>query len=301
MRQRRIPWKIFTCTMWGLLFTHQAWSDGLRMNYAEVAVQNLQIGQKVDLTDLTSFPLEITSRFETPIKLQIRVLQPEKSETKPGYEPIPDPAWVSVGLEKAELVPRGTFKTNILVAIPKNKKYLGKKYHVNLNVRVLPDASGSLIHLAIQGRLLLTIAPVVQVAPETPRKANLNFEFLPARIECSNLPLGRPVSITTTGKGVGLVNHSDKPLHLGLSSLAPKDTVLSLEPGYTGCPEPKWLSFREPSLEIGAQTSRQVEVVLEIPDQPKYRGQRYQFIVAAATGDGMSGVRYLPVLVSTEK
>jgi hypothetical protein len=284
------------------LLSQAAWAGGLKLNnYGEVLVQNLQIGSHYSMIELVNLPLEVANQSDEAITIQIEVEKPALA--KRGFEPIPDAAWVNITPAKAEIPAQGTYKTDVTVSVPNDPRYLGKKYQANIRARMLPKVKGVLtIALAVQGRFLFTIAAVQKTAPASSSKVNMNFDFLPARVDMKNLVLGKKAEVLNAkGEPVYIANQGDKEIKLVLQSLDLKDTVLSPEPGFTAAPNADFLTFAQDELVMGPAQKKPLKMFVEIPAKSEYAGKQYEFIVSAKTGEAMTGDRYLRVMIFTAK
>ncbi len=293
--------------IWGLIIAVLVLSAGsvhadalaLR-NYAEILVQNLQIGQTYSMINLVNLPLEIANNGDAPATVEINVFKPSPGKTKPGFEPIPDTSWITIAPKQVTIAAHAVYDTDVKISIPKDKALLGKKFHADLHVRTLPEGkSMMMIALAVQGRFLFTIAPVEQETT-APEKVNLNFSVKPGRIVLDQVPLGRAVAVKAEkGHPVTIKNSSAEELTIFVKSLDPRQTITRIEEGYQACPDPNFITCPQGELQLKGKSEKALELKLRIPDQPAYRGKHYQFIVAVSTGEQTSGIRYVPILVNT--
>jgi hypothetical protein len=284
-----------------LFFPEFSCAGGLKMNYAEVLIQNLQIGSDYSMVEMGNLPLEITNKYYKDIYIQLEVLKPNIKKLKKDFEPIPDTGWININKNIVKILPKETYKTDVKISIPDNVEFLGKKYHVLIRSTVKPQGKGISLVLAVQGNLLFSVAPVKKSVSKQPC-VDIGFLINPLRIELDNIQLGKKIEILTSdGKKAILKNPSNKKMKFKLYSLDPKDTVMKIESGYEACPSPDYLTFKREEISIGKGREKPIEMFLEIPDKPEYKGKRFQFLVSVSTGTATSGSRYLRVLVSTAK
>ena len=287
------------------LLTAPVQAGGLSMvNYGEVLVENLSIGGVYSMTQVVNLPLLVSNQSDAPIKVKLSVIKPVGQKVKKGFEPIPDPSWVKIGESMVDIAANGTYSTDVIISIPDRKEYLSKKYHVNIQAQIIPAKTSMVnVALAVEGRLLFTVAPVKQAMASTKAiNARLDFNFVPAFIKMSDIPLGEKVPVITPEKvPVQIKNLGKERLMLILSSPNIDQTIATLEPGYEAAPNQDFLSFATDELTVGASTSAPLQVFIEIPAKPEYQGKSYEFIVSASTSGATAGSRYLRVLVSTKK
>jgi len=277
--------------------------SGLMMNnYPEVLVENLQIGMQYSMVELVNLPLELINQSEEPIKIRIEILKPTEAKTKKGFAPIPDIKWITISPSEVEIPAKGTYRTDVNIAIPDKNEYLGKKYHVNIRAQVVSEEKSMIrFSISVQGRLLFTIAPVKRV-PMTShrRKVNMNFSIFPPKVVLKDVPLGQRVEILSEEKEmVELQNPGKSKIKCLLQSLDPRNTVIKMREGYEACPNPEFLIFKKEEMTIGPGKKKPVKMFIEIPDQPEYQGKQYLFLAAIKTGSATSGIRYLKIFVST--
>lgn len=288
-----------------ITFPMIAAAEGLSMaNYGEVLVENLQIGQTYSMTKLVNLPLEINNKSDKSIIIEMSVIKPSKEILKNGFQAIPDTDWVNIGPKEAPIAARGTYQTDVVLSIPDRPEYMNKKFQVDINARMKPPKTSSLmaVTLAVQGRILFTTANVKQVNPAVTTNVNLGFTIEPALITMKDVPLGKKIPLKAPEqKPIKIKSSTEQKLPIILSSLDPSSTVITLDPGYEACPNPEFVTFPKEEVTLGAKASRVLNAFVELPNDPQYRGKNYIFIVSAQTGAADTGKRYLRVLVSTVK
>jgi hypothetical protein len=128
-------------------------AGGLSSNWGEIVIEKLETGKSYDLNKYAGAPFTIVNNFDSDVNLQLKVLQPQPNELKPGYEAIPDVSWVK--LEKEEINIGGLKKevVNVKLTIPNDKKYAGKKYHV----WIWTYTSGQAMGVGLKSRILFAI------------------------------------------------------------------------------------------------------------------------------------------------
>lgn len=281
----------------------QSWAGGLSMrNYAEIMVENLQVGQEYSMMEIVNLPLEIVNKSDKSIIIEINVYKPGGKKIKKGFEAIPESSWIMIEPKQADIPANGVYSTDVKIKIPDDEKLLGKKFHADIHVRTVSKGKSMLmVALAVQGRLLFTVAPI-RKAGKNVKKVNLNFSSVPARVDMKDVPTGKKVEVLTSDKKQILIkNSSDVKTTMFLQSLDPQKTILTIEPGYEACPQPDFISFKKDEFKVNGKSEKNIKVFIEIPDEAQYKGKKYQFIIAVSTGQKTSGIRYIPVMVTTEE
>jgi hypothetical protein len=278
--------------------------EGIKMNYAETILQNLSIGASYNMTGVANLPLKLTNNEDNDQVFELSVIKPSKTgKIKPGYQPIPDPAWVTLREHEVNVKAKSTHSTDVVITIPDDKKLLGKKYQVDIQAKQKPVGHGVSLSLALRGRLLFSIAPVkLQPAAVERDKVDLNFSITPPRVEVDNIALGKKNNVQDkTQRWLKLKNTGSKATTYYLESLDPKETAISLDPGYESCPNPSFLTFAREKMELKKGEEKPLEMVIQIPDRPEFHGKHYEFLGSVNSGEIKSGRRYFRILVSTEK
>jgi hypothetical protein len=295
---------VFYCCVLTLITISSALAGGLALlNYGEVMVENLSIGQEYSMLELVNLPLIVKNKEDNEIKIGIEIICPANDQIKPGFEPIPSAAWLKISPLETIIAANNSFQTDVKLAIPDDPKLQGKKFQADIKVSVIPDKRGPVnIALAVKGRLLFTIsAQKTSKEISAPKNLNLNFEIIPNRIKISDMPLGKKVKIQTLeNTPIKISNKSESTLKLFFQSLNPSETVLAEDPEYAACQQPEFISFDNEEIQIAKNQSSKLGAYLFIPDTPEYKGKKLLFLISVSTGSANIGKRYIPVLVSVK-
>ena len=130
------------------------YAGGLSTAFGELKVKDLKIGQEYSLEETADFPLIVKNTSDEVLELKVEVLYPKPKELKKGYQSIPDTSWITLGKTHFILKPEEEAKTDVIIKIPDDKKYLGKKFQVYLWSRTIGRSLG----VGLKSRLLFTIA-----------------------------------------------------------------------------------------------------------------------------------------------
>lgn len=127
---------------------------GLSTGFSEVSLESLEIGKTYRTKETVNLPLVVVNTGKEPVDLKIELLLPQLSELKDGYEPIPELSWIK--LEKTnfkEIQPNASATTDVIISIPDDKQYRGKKYQLF----IWSHTVGKLIGIGLKSKLLLKI------------------------------------------------------------------------------------------------------------------------------------------------
>ena len=150
-----------------------AFGAGISTTFAEVILKDLEIGRSYSTKGIAHMPLCVMNTGGETIDLKIDVLIPQPADLKKGYEAIPDVSWIR--LEKdffSDLAPGEQAVTDVILTIPDDKKYAGKKYQVYLRSHTV-GKKGLAIAVGLRSRLLFTMrAEIEKSANEVKRKSD---------------------------------------------------------------------------------------------------------------------------------
>ena len=156
---------ILLCAFPMLYISSALYASSLSTNFADVFIDNLKIGGSYNLTQTASYPMWVSWKGDSKVRIKIEPVYPRQDDLKTGYEVVPDVSWVKLSQDEFELLPDETKETDVTISIPDDKKYLGKKYQCYLHITAFPPederrASGGMAFaLAVKGKVLFGIAP----------------------------------------------------------------------------------------------------------------------------------------------
>jgi len=149
--------KRFKCAIVSLLvvvcFAQPSFGYGLRTGFGKVILENVPAGAKYSMRRDSQFPLVIENNSDMTIDLRLEILIPEEDEVQEGYEPIPDAEWITLGRDSFTVDPYGKAETDVVINIPDNEDYLGRKFHVFIWSHTIGEAVG----VGIKSKLLFTV------------------------------------------------------------------------------------------------------------------------------------------------
>ena len=275
-------------------------SGGLSTQTAVVMIENLKVGQTCSLKALANYQLRINSTCDSPVSLRMDVLLPDSSELKKNAAIIPDPSWVQLIPARFELEPQGVAAADIVITIPDDDQYLGRKFQVMVWSHTV---GSSFIQLGLKSRIIFTVdsaradpAEVVSSAG-----AGLNLGLEPAVITVEDIKLGTAWdSQQRSGTVLQVTNRGEQQCTIRLQSLTVENSAASLTEGYLDTPDPTFLRFSQDQLTIEAGETKLIDISLSFPHMPEYQSKRYMFIIYAYSEAGgvTSGV-YSRLYVST--
>ncbi len=126
----------------------------LSTQFVEVTLDQVKIGQSVRLR----VPLSITNMGASSTRIKVDAVTPEPSRLRDGYEAIPDPSWIRFERDTFTVEPNETELTDVILDVPYDVAYLGKKYQVIVSSRSIDGMIG----IGFRGLVLFSIDAVVE-------------------------------------------------------------------------------------------------------------------------------------------
>ncbi|MBA7511639.1 hypothetical protein ES705_03635 [subsurface metagenome] len=290
-----------------VLVTSVAMAVGLKTYFGEVVVENLRIGQTYNLRDLVNLPLEVINTSDYPVDLEMELQYPGGRDKRSGYEPIPSLDWIKLTKTYFTVEPGASAITDVIVSIPDDEKYLGKKYQVNIWSGMPPGKRA--FAAALLSRLLITIAPerkAGKVIPPEKRKkiiSSLDFYVTPPNIVVRRLKVGKKVDVERfTGQTLKIMNPNDKAFTYRVSVKRVKDSLAGLKSGFEDTPDASFLTLDKTEVKAGPLSIKEVKMFLDFPEEEQYKGKNYMFIISVEVlGQEIKFSRYAKLFVFTRK
>lgn len=279
-------WLILSCIIFS--FTRPAYSGGIGTKLGEVWLDNVRYGVQFSLRESLNMPLRITNKSVKPVEMKIEVWinKPGDHDLKEGYGPLPDASWVSLEKEFFPRVePGADAETDVLISIPKDKKYLGKKYQFYVWARTTGGLSN--INVGVMSRFLVSVISPENLAILEGRKkpdkikANLDFSLVPYEIFIKQVKLGKNIDLEQFGDigAIKVVNPSSSKLKFKIYPITTQESKTGLKTGYKDCPDPNYLVFKEKEFIVPGESIKRLKAFLKFPKKDEYKSKRYQFII----------------------
>ncbi|UCG61615.1 MAG: hypothetical protein JSV52_15105 [Candidatus Zixiibacteriota bacterium] len=266
-----------------LFFASSASTGGLRTQLGEVVVENLQIGQSYSLRDLANLSLRVINTSDYSVELRMDLLAPGEAELKHEAEPIPDLSWISLSCDSFYLESGKEAVSEIVMAIPDEERYLGKRYQFMIWSHTVPGSEGGMfLATGLKSRIIFTTDSV-----SSDRSAGLEvpsgsaaFAVLPTELHLDQVPGGTSYDIhMNTGTALLIKNPTDDELTLKLYSRTVGGSLASLEPGWEDTPDAGYLTFDANEVRIPPRAVRAVNPYLRVPEEAGLQGKKLMFVI----------------------
>lgn len=264
-------------------------AGGLSTQLGEVVIENLQIGQTYNLKQLANLSLIVTNTCDYDVDLRMDVLLPDSAELRGGAESVPDTSWVSLSRNLFELAPDEKAVSEITLSIPDDARYLGKKYQVTIWSHTLGGSgAGMFLAYGLKSRVIFTTDTVKASQDEviTSSDASVNFSLKPEEIFLTDVELGELYDVgEKSGLVLSVTNPGERKRTFELRSLRVGSSVATLTTGYDEAPDASYLKFSESRFALGPGSTKMVKIYLEFPQERKYSGKHYMFVIQAVAVD----------------
>ena len=282
-----------------LAFPRDGNTGGISTDFTEVTVRNLSIGKDSAIGQKVNRQLRVRNKGKDSVGLKIEVVVPSKSELKEGYEPIPDASWIELEKDYFSVEPSKNAVTDVIVTIPSDKKYLGKKYQAYIWSHTV--GKGKLpIALGLKSRLLLEISEKERDFSQE-FAGRYDFAVFPDEMALENVKIGGIYDIKkVVGKVLEVKNISRYPHIYEIRSISAKRAGVRIENGYEDCPHPDFLTFDKSKFGLKRKKKSKVKMYLNFPKREEYAGKKYIFVIRIRLLEEEFLLnRYLKLYVST--
>lgn len=275
-----------------LVLSASARAASISSTFSEVLVENLQPGEQYSLSDIASLPYNIRNASDKNIEMSVEVIKPKKGFIRPGFEAIPDSGWVSLREKTLALAPGETKTSDVIIKIPKNSKYLNKKYQAGIWARTVESGGGLAVSAGLESVLLITTdrAFIKSAGPDR-GKPGLNFSVRPRELSLSGVSRSTGTVITVTNFNAGECRFRMSSLSSGSALTKPVD-------GYAYAPDPDFLTFSDREFTLPSGAAKDVAVSVNFPEGKRFSGKKYMFVVYVMAGE--TGGIYSRILVDTK-
>lgn len=287
----------FTVIFSLFFITQYVYCGGLK-SIGEVHIKGVKVGQTYSIKDVFNTTLKFFYGGSDQIgKVKIVIQSPTHEDCLKGFEPIPDISWIKLDKDEFIMQPNTWGEADVIISIPDEEKYMGKKYQAFFLIREIPPLPemietgiGLGIGVAVRPKLLLEIAPNPATEEEKKMlmqkkiKTVANFELSPAVVFVDNLEVGRKVDIVKEENiKIRIINTTDDNIKLQISSVKFTDAVShqpleGYEPG-----EPEFLIIDKKNIKIKPDSIYIIPLKIFIPDEKKYKEKKLVFLLKVET------------------
>jgi len=265
-------------------------AGGLSTQLGEAVIENLQIGQTYNLTQLANLSLIVTNTSDFAVDLKMDVVYPDSSELKKGSESIPDTSWVKLSQSLFKLAPNEKASSDIIVSIPEYDQYLGKKYQFTIWSHTLGGSGGGMfLAYGLKTRIIFTTDTVKADKSEaiTSSDASVSFTLKPEEIFLDKVEIGKIYDVEKKkGLVLKITNPGERERAFKLQSLTVGNSAATLTKDYEDAPDASYLKFSDSTIVIPPNGTETIKMYVNFPPNKEYRGKKYMFVIhAVAVGE----------------
>ncbi len=260
-------------------------AGGLSTQFGEVVIENLQIGQTYNLRELANLQLIVTNTGESPVDLQMDVIVPDSGDLKHGAAALPDISWISLSQNLFTLAPNQNAISDLVISIPDDDQFLGKKYQVNIWSHTLGGGSMN-VAVGLKSRIIFTTDTVKADIDQLSTRSNTSVDFtvIPGEIYLVNVPLGKNYDI---GEEAGIIltvtNRGEREQAFSLQSRTVANSSATLTGDYIDTPDAAFLSFEKSEFTLPPKGTTTINMYLKFPAKKEHIGKQYMFIIRVYT------------------
>ncbi len=257
----------------------------------------ISVGKKYELP----LPLRIENKSDKDRTYLLSTYkQPQKSGSKQveGYSEILDPHWLFFERDEITIESDGINEVKMYSKVPDNDSYYNQHWAVGLGIEGKPE-EGEAVNLAVYPQYFL----------ETESKGDLSAKpygptgIKPSVVTLNDVPLGK---IERTAQieifNNDHINNDYSLLQYKITSEVPakdSDKRILVSPSYSWIPDPNWIIPEQKELTIDEGKSETLEVGLNIPQEDKNRGKKWEGLLMIRPDQGQP--RFVRIQISTKR
>jgi hypothetical protein len=211
------------------------------------------------------------------------VLVPDEVELKHQARPVPDLSWIALSCDTFILDAGQEAVSDIMISIPDDERYLGKRYQFVIWSHTVPSMEGGMfLATGLKSRIIFTTDTVrAEAEPETAHPSgSVAFSVQPNEIRLDAVPVGiRYDVLRANGTALVVHNPTAKELVLRLYSKTVDGSLATLEPGWEDTPDAGYLTFDENQIMVPPQAELAVKFYINIPQEAQLQGKRLMFLI----------------------
>lgn len=265
-------WATATCMITAAGYPGKAHSAGLKTTFVKVSLENLRVGGTYNIRAMANLPLAVYNTGDAAVSIKVEPTAPIAGETREGYEPIPDAAWITFNQDAFEGVEPGRAAiTDVVISIPHDRRHLGKKYQVMIWSHTV---GGGMVACGLKSEVLFSISS----EPDEPEKA---IGLFPTEMIIPGLEPGKAFKVKEEGGGATLkvFNPFEDGRTVTVKQVPAANSTCPARDGYVECPDPGVLELVPHTVLVPAGGHQSIEVVLHVPEGGAPQGKGYVFAV----------------------
>ena len=276
-------------------------------SWADLVLENLQIGETYNLTTLKNCPMVIKNSENETLDINITIDPPSKQELKEGYETIPDINWIKIVPNKFRVGPMESASADVIITIPQDEKLVGRHFQAQINAASTPlGVTGNfIIATGTRTRIRLSVGGMgpesLMREKKVKKMKSLDFEFDPTSNRVAEpIKLGKKINLKKDAQiKLNLINKATDSLTLNISAVTDKTILGNTEDYEVGNPE--FIEIKPKKIKIEGESIEKLTLFVNIPNKQEYRNKKYVFLIKAEVIDVIPIEIYSKLYITTEK
>ncbi len=238
----------------------------IKTDFVEVLVEGVPLGARYVME---AKPVEVINASGFEMGVRYEALEPTPAELRAGYEPVPDPAWISFEPRSFSLTPGGKASGKIVLYIPDDPKLVGRRFQATL--RLGTDPGRGVVSVGLRPRFLFSIQGRGKRQGE-PKLVNLPPVF--ARIQPYEIASNKAV-ISVDLAAVLAENPWPEEMTYEYAPDPKSMGKIQIGPAETPIPDLSWVEVRPQVLVLGPTKNGEFSLTARIPVAPEHFGKYY--------------------------
>ncbi len=304
---RRRDMRILLLAVLLLQSSSQAQALALRGPFPMMFLNDIFVGRTPSAAQARD-RLRVANTGQDPIGVVMQLEPTRPDELRDGYDPLPNMSWITLAPPRFSLEPGEEGVSAILVSIPNDPSLQGAQFQLAWSaVATVPSTGAQLlprsqVFVTVQLNASTTIIQSVRSAGLAASQApnSTPFTLSPPSGRADNVALGRKVDLRELGLALKLGNPNSQEAEFSVLSAC--DNASGSDNDFKCAPNPNFLRAAASSVKVAANSVAEADFYLEIPNQLRYQGRKWAFVVKAAPLGGAQGdVKTFRLLVTTQR
>lgn len=242
--------------------------------------------------------LAVTDTGQEPVDVAMSLAPPTPRELKDGYEPLPA-AWMKLLTARVALKPGESSPVAGWIRLPASTRAGPGQYQADC---VADASAGGGETLRLAARVLVRVDDEDEIgrAEKKAPRGDAVVSVVTHQKDVAAPSLGKAVELREVNAALKVADLSDRPAWVAVRSVSAEEAPGKLPDGYEPSPNPRFLRPQRAVVELAGNSVVEAPLVLDIPDEPRYRGRRWVFAVSV-TPLGRPGAlpEYFKLFVTT--
>jgi|CXWL01.1.fsa_nt_gi hypothetical protein len=268
----------------GLVRTAEA-KIGLGARFGDVILEGAQPGRTYNLREASKVPFGIENRGDAETEVIVEFARPMKAEMSENYEVVPDLSWFKAMPDRMRIPAKGLGFFDLIMTVPDDPKLVGRHFQVMLNAR----SNGGLFGVMVTNRIRVSMgAGPETLKAEKKKKAmqQVDFDVTPQTLYLTGVPVGKAYDTRKEAKkSLRVANFAADELKV-LLTVEKWDSRFSMPEGYQMIPDVSWIKMKTSTVTVGPEEIGQAGLIVDVPDKPEYKGQRWAAMVRTGLTTG---------------